>query len=236
LGVVGLIIFLGVYIKLNSRNSIIPKLICISWLIQGLKFYLEGTQFYQMNYLYSLLGMLIGTLMVVNVLDIFRAKGLNQNGLLNYLKVIYNLIFFNYTYGQYNIDKIFNGATNQTTLYACLNYFFIAINTFPLISNTFIHKKLFNLPMTLYPSPIALSTLTIFLNYFRDVLPINTKYILIVDLLCYIFLILNFLNDIVFLRVFTTEHIIFLIINILNLVFIHYFDIFGLNKASLCKI
>jgi hypothetical protein len=227
IGILGVIIFLGIYTKFNNRSSILPKLICMSWLIQGLKLYLESES-YKLNLVNSLLGMLIGTLLVVNMFDIFSLK---FSGFFNHAKVIYNLIFFNYTYGQYNLDKLFDPTGSQTALYVCLNYFFIAINTFPLLSNIFVHKKLFNIPMTLYPSPIALSTLTIFLNYFRDTLPIHTNYVMVVDILCYIFLILNFVNDIVFLKVFTTEHVIFLVINILNLIFIHYFDIFGLNKS-----
>jgi hypothetical protein len=172
--------------------------------------------------------MLIGALLVVNLFDIFNVKA---KGLFNLLKVIYNLIFFNYTYGLYGVDKIFNGMNEQTTLYVCLNYFFIVLNTFPLLSNVFIHKKLFNLPVTLYPSPIALSTLTIFLSYFRDTLPIHTNYVMVVDILCYLFLIINFLNDIIFLKTFSAEHMFFLLLNILNVVFIYYFDIFGLHRS-----
>jgi hypothetical protein len=228
LGILGILIFLGLYTRLNKRNTILPKLICISWIIQSFKLYLEDSHFYRINIISSVFGMLIGALLVVNIFDILNVKA---TGLLNTFKVIYNLIFFNYSYGVYNIDKLFNGVDNQTTLYVCLNYCFIALNTFPLLSNTFIQKNLFNLPITLYPSPITLSTLTIFLNYFRDTLPIHTNYVFAVDLLCYMFLIISFLNDILFLKVFTKEHIFYLVLNILNLVFIYYLDIFGLQRS-----
>jgi hypothetical protein len=214
--------------KFNNRNTVVPRLVAISWLIYSVKLYLD-TSLYHFNTISSIMGFFIGTILVVNFIDIFNVKQIYNN-----MKVVFNLIFFNYSYGVYDIDKLFNCSNSVMNI--CMNYFFIAINFFPILIT--IQKKMIKLPINInlyYPTPMALSTLTIFLNYFRDVLPIHSKYVMIVDIICYLFLIFNFLVDVLVFKTFTAEHMFFLILNILNLVFIHYFDIFGIKSKAIGK-
>jgi hypothetical protein len=221
----GIVTVLYIVMKFNNRNTVVPRLIAISWIIYSIKIYLDNSFYYHINLSSSILGVAIGTLLVVNFIDIFKINKMN-------IKAIFNLIFLNYSYGVYDIDKLYDCQSNVINI--CLNYFFIAINFLPILVT--IQKKMIKLPINInlyYPTPIALSTLTIFLNYFRDVLPIHGNYVMIVDILCYLFLIISYLADILVLKTFRSEHIFFLVLNVLNLIFIHYLDIFSINSKAI---
>jgi hypothetical protein len=161
----------------------------------------------------------------------------NENLFLNSTKMIFNFLFLNYSYGIFDIDKIIpSGANNSHLFTLILSYVFVGLNTFPLLSNFFIKKNIFNIPIIFYPSPYALATLTLFLNNFRTYYPLQSKFFTILDLVCYSFIILHLVNDIFFLRIFGYEQFYFLTLNLLNFICIFYFDIFGLNSGYNCDL
>ena len=157
---------------------------------------------------------------------------LKQKSFLSSFKLIFNFLFINFSNGIFDIDKVLPIPHNYSLIKTTLNYIFFGLNTLPLISNMFINKNIFNIPIVLYPSPYALATLTIFLNQFRTFYPGPSKLFIILDLLCYGFIILNLVNDIFFLRIFSYQHVFYLVLNVLNFIFIFYFDIFGLYAAA----
>ena len=173
----------------------------------------------------SILGFTIGTLLVVNFVDFFKMKRFTN------FRLLFNLIFFNYSYGIYDIDKMLN--FREGVLNISINYFFVALNFFPILSS--FQKRIFGINFIdiFYPSNLTLSTLTIFLNYFRVAIPIDYKYVMLIDILNYTFLILSFINDIFILKSFKTEHIFILVLNIMNLIAIYYFDIFEMKTKIL---
>lgn len=173
-----------------------------------------------------------------NFMQFYKIREIwNQNSFLNSTKIIFNFLFLNYSYGIFNIDKIIPSRENYSHLFTLIfSYVFVGLNTFPLLSNFFIKKNIFNIPIIFYPSPYALATLTLFLNNFRTYYPLQSKFFSILDLICYSFIILNLVNDIFFLRIFGYEQFFFLTLNLLNFICIFYFDIFGVNSGYNCDL
>lgn len=179
------------------------------------------------------MNIIIGVILYINFIDLLKLKeNLKNKTLTQNIRSVFNFLFLNFSLGVFDVERIFLFSTNANLhlFKLILNYSVIALNTFPLMSNLFIKKNLFNIPICVYPSPIALATLTIFLNYFRN-LQVNSKIVIIIDILCYSFLIINFINDVVFLKNFSYEQFFFVLLNILNLIFIYYYDIFNLHDG-----
>ena len=237
LGIIGLIIFALFYFKFNRRNSLLQKSLAVSWMIIGYKFYLEKGVFKlincsKTNLVIGIINLVVGIILYSNFIELFKLKdNWRKNSFLGNLRQIFNFLFLNFSFEIYDIDKITNNLTTDQTFKLILNYVFLMLNTFPLMSNFFIEKRLFSFNFTLFPSPVALATLTIFLNFFRKTQVVNSKVFAIVNILCYAFLVINFVNDVLFLKIYSYEHFFFIILNILNLIFIYYFDIYNLNSG-----
>ena len=215
----------------------IQRLISISWIVLGYKFYLEQNisdillnKFPIFN---GLMNITIGFMLFCNFMEFSKVKEqLKQKSFLNSFKLIFNFLFLNFSNGIFDIDKVMPIHYDYSLTKTILNYIFVGLNTFPLVSNMFINKNVLNIPIVLYPSPYALATLTIFLNQFRTFYPGPSKLFIILDLLCYGFITLNLVHDIFFQRIFSYQHIFYLVLNVLNFIFIFYFDIFGLYAAA----
>jgi hypothetical protein len=245
LGIIGLFIFAIFYFKFNQRNTMIQKFLAVSWMIIGYKFYLEKGIFKLLNcsktnLLIGIINLIVGCILYSNFIELFKLKDWkDKKSLMNNFKQIFNFIFLNFSFEIYDVDKITlnnpNTNTNQAnsfTFKLILNYTFLILNTFPLLTNFFIKKRLFNFNFSLYPSPLALATITIFLNYFRNSNYVSSKVFILLDILCYSLLIVNLVNDFVFLKIYSFENFFFILLNVLNLIFIYYFDIYNLNSGN----
>jgi len=245
LGIIGLLIFAIFYFKFNQRNTMIQKFLAVSWMIIGYKFYLEKGIFKLLNcsktnLLIGIINLIVGCILYSNFIELFKLKDWkDKKSLMNNFKQIFNFIFLNFSFEIYDVDKITlnnpNTNTNQAnsfTFKLILNYTFLILNTFPLLTNFFIKKRLFNFNFSLYPSPLALATFTIFLNYFRNSNYVSSKVFILLDILCYSLLIVNLVNDFVFLKIYSFENFFFILLNVLNLIFIYYFDIYNLNSGN----
>lgn len=245
LGIIGLLIFAIFYFKFNKRNTMIQKFLAVSWMIIGYKFYLEKGIFKLLNcsktnLLIGIINLIVGCILYSNFIELFKLKDWkDKKSLMNNFKQIFNFMFLNFSFEIYDVDKITlnnpNTITNQAnsfTFKLILNYTFLILNTFPLLTNFFIKKRLFNFNFSLYPSPLALATFTIFLNYFRNSNYVSSKVFILLDILCYSLLIVNLVNDFVFLKIYSFENFFFILLNVLNLIFIYYFDIYNLNSGN----
>jgi hypothetical protein len=238
LGIIGLIIFALMYFKFNRRNSMIQKFLAVSWMIIGYKFYLEKGIFKLLtcsrtNFLIGLINLIVGGLLYSNFIELFKLRDWNKKSMMNNFKQIFNFIFLNFSFEIYDVNKLTSSLhNNEYTVKLILNYTFLLLNTFPLLTNFFIKKRLFNFTFALYPSPLALATFTIFLNHFRNSQVLSSKVFMMLDVLCYSLLIVNLVNDFVFLKIYSFENFFFILLNVLNLVFIYYFDIYNLNSIN----
>jgi hypothetical protein len=247
----GIVIFILLYFKINKRNSLVQRLLSVSWIILGYKLYLEKSMFDILsNKLPFALGMLsisIGLMLFVNYLEFYKVKEiLQKKSLMEMFKSFFNFFFLNQSFGIFDIDKIINYSTNvdinidpneESSGYLFKNvlvYIFIAINTFPFLANVIVRNfntKYFTIP-TLYPSPIAISTFTIFLNYFKIYFPLHSKYFFVLNLLCWVYLSLNMIHQCYTTGSISYENVFYLIINLLNLFVIYYFDIFNIHQIN----
>jgi len=153
-----------------------------------------------------------------------------KNSFFTNCKILINLILFNYSFNAFDVEKVssFNLIADSSTQ-TVLNYIFISFNTLPLLLNYFVKKRIFKIPFILYPSPISLSTMTIFFCFFRNSF-IDNKYIFILEICCYLFTILNIISDVIVWNVFTYEHIFFIVLNLFNLLFIYFNSQSALSK------
>ena len=228
LGIAGIVIFLLLQLSFVQKKYYIPKLLSVSWIVISYKIYLENTYFddilnNKLNVVSGVIALLTGFMLFINVNNLFSLKqSIMNNSLFSNLKALINLILFNYSFNAFDVEKIssFNFITDST-FQTMLNYIFISFNTLPLLLNYFVKKRLFKIPFVLYPSPISLSTLTIFFCFFRNSF-IDNKYIFILEVFCYLFTILNIISDYVVWNVFTYEHIFFIALNVFNLLFIYF--------------
>jgi hypothetical protein len=183
------------------------------------------------------MNIFIGIVLYVNLVELSKLKGYwNKNTLTKNLKNIFKFLFFYFSNGIFDTNRIwtlsFDPNINLHLLFA--KYSLVALNTLPLISNFFIKKRILNIPFTLFPSQVSLATLTIFLNNFRISCLINGKIYILIDILCYSVLFLHFINDFIILKGFTYENLFFIILNILNSILIYYLDLYS-NKEGISK-
>ena len=86
--------------------------------------------------------------------------------------------------------------------------------------------------MSLYPSPLYLATLTLFLNKYKNQ-NFNNTFIL-ANTLCYVFIILNIVYEIYFLNSTSYQQIFLVLLNIVNHV-ADYFDFFNSTPEVVLK-
>jgi hypothetical protein len=229
------------FYKFKGRETLISQFLSFSWIFFGYKVYLhEKINLILQNKIDILLGLIsivIGIILLLNFLNLLKLNS-RKTSYFTKFKEVFNFLFLNYSSGIFHKElfmsyKLLIYADSYETFIKIL---FISFNTIPLLFNSFIHNRLTNLPFNLYPNPIFLTTFTIFLNCFRIITPENRKYALVLDILCYIFLSLTFIYEIFILKVFSWQHILFLTLNILNIICIHYFNLFNFDKLSVKQI
>ncbi len=235
----------------NARKSVMQRLISISWIAIGYKFYIQGifTNNIKNNdhiffnsqsatFIVGLINILVGLLLFTNYIELIQFYSASNNchnsSLItrgfNFMKKIINFLFLNYSFGYFRIDEVVN-FDNLDFIKNLINFTVLALNTFPLLANYSLDKNIMKIPVTVYPSSMVLITLTIFLNLIRHSQP-GVKYLVLIDTLCYMLLILNFINDIFFVGVFSYSHLFYLVLNILNVILINYYDVFELSTGK----
>jgi len=220
-------IFVLLQLNFQQKKYYIPKFLSISWIIISYKIYLENTYFNdilnnKLNAICGIISLLSGLMLFVNLGDFLNIKeAFMRDSFFSNIKKFINLILFNYTFNLFDVDKVSSFVLiSDSSMQTILNYIFIGFNTLPLLFNYFVKKRLIKIPFVLYPSPISISTLTIFFCFFRN--SFDNKYIFILEVLCYMFTLFNILSDVLVWNIFTYEHIFFIALNLFNLLFIYF--------------
>jgi hypothetical protein len=233
--------------RFKQRNSLIPRLLAVLWIIFGFKYFLNRVNLsfsFQDNVvlLCGALCVVIGFLLYVNVYDILFVKAnTSSRSFLGNIRALFESLTVNYTFTIYDIDKIqdINKVTDIPQKHSCLSYLytityylFIGINNIPLLCNYIIKKRVYNLSLILFPTPMAICSFTLFLNIFTT--NMSSSLIFVLNWLCYTFFALNLTYEIYVMNVFSFEHYFFIAVLVLNFVLYYgidnFFSIFSIRN------
>lgn len=231
LGIMGLIIFALLYFKINSRNSLIQKFLSVTWIIIGYKFYLEnGLQmksYLNMSVLIGNICISIGILLYFNFEELLVCFFENKNKIIwkTKIKEILKSLLLSQSKGMYDLNKIDyeNEVSNLKSIFKSI---ILCLNFIPLVLNYFLRKRIASYITSLYPSPLYLATLTLFLNKYKSQNFITSNTFKVANTLCIVFIILNIVYEIYFLNSTTFLQLFLVILNVINLV-VDYFDFFN---------
>jgi len=148
---------------------------------------------------------------------------------------------FNYSFAVFDLEKIntMNKVNdipqNNTCLgyfYSLLYYLFIGLNNLPLLCNYLIKRRIVDLPLVLFPTPMSICSFTLFLSLFRN--NINSSFFFVLNCFCYTFMLMNLVYEIYIMKIFSFEHYFFILLTFMNLI-LHYvlnnfFSIFSINN------
>jgi len=114
-----------------------------------------------------------------------------------------------------------------------LYYLFIGINNLPLLCNYFIKRRIYEIPLVLFPSPMSICSFTLFLNLFKT--NMSSSFIFTLNCLCYSFFAFNLTYELYVMQVFSFEHYFFIAVLILNVILYYgidnFFSIFSISNV-----
>jgi len=177
------------------------------------------------NILCGTISLLIGSMLFLKGLSPFTMiQSIMSNSFNENIKMLVNLIFFNYSFDAFDVENINNFTLVCDSYFeTIMNYSFIGLNTLPLLCNYFIKKRILKIPFVLYPSPLSISTITAFFCFFKNT-SANNKYTILLEVLCYLYNLVTFTNDLLVWGLLSYEHIFMIILNVFNIVFIYLYS------------